>query len=259
MLISELQTGSVTSTKGQSCCLRLDLVLVLAADRRGLLQAVARLVWGLQWWQTLKGPSLLLRSATSWAANGTCWIHIWLCLVDIGTPTMFGSSRFLYPRLASSAAQPVTWPSSSRLHRSRLRRSNTSCAGSCCLHPSASCSAQPARRWGRPPCIHPRSRTVSAAASKSGAVELGLGRPPRPSWPPSTGGRLEGRVDNQFFSKISTGSGCLCLWVPRGHGESWTNQLRTTLILPLASRQQWAVRERHQRLLTHPLPNYGSR
>ncbi len=59
-----------------------------------------------------------------------------------------------------------------------------------------------------------------------------------------------------FFSKISTGSGCLCLWVPRGLGESWTNQLRTTLILPLASRQQWAVRERHQRLLTHPLPNW---
>ncbi len=36
--------GSVTSTKGRSCCLRLDLVLVLAADRRGLLQAVARVV-----------------------------------------------------------------------------------------------------------------------------------------------------------------------------------------------------------------------
>ncbi len=44
-----------------------------ATDRRGLLQAVARVVWGLQWWQTLKGPSLLLRSTTSWAANGTCW------------------------------------------------------------------------------------------------------------------------------------------------------------------------------------------
>ncbi len=79
MLISELRPGSVTSTKGRSCCLRLDLVLVLAADRRGLLQAVARLVWGLQWWQTLKkkkkkkGPSLLLHSATSWAASGTCW------------------------------------------------------------------------------------------------------------------------------------------------------------------------------------------
>ncbi len=38
-----------------------------------------------------------------------------------------GSSRFLYPRLASSATQPVTWPSSSRLHRSRLRRSKTFC------------------------------------------------------------------------------------------------------------------------------------
>ncbi len=71
MLISELRPGSVTSTKGRSCCLHLDLVLVLAADKRGLLQVVARLVWGLQWWQTLKGPSLLLRSATSWDANGT--------------------------------------------------------------------------------------------------------------------------------------------------------------------------------------------
>ncbi len=40
------------------CCLHLDLVPVLAADRRGLLQVVARVVWGLQWWQTLKGPSL---------------------------------------------------------------------------------------------------------------------------------------------------------------------------------------------------------
>ncbi len=34
--------------------------------------------------------------------------HLWLCLVDIGTPTKFGSSRFLYPRLASSATQPGT-------------------------------------------------------------------------------------------------------------------------------------------------------
>ncbi len=61
--------------------------------------------------------------------------HLWLCLVAIGTPTKFGSSRFLYPRLASSATQPVTWPSSSRLHRSRLRRSNTSCLGGQLLPP----------------------------------------------------------------------------------------------------------------------------
>ncbi len=101
-----------------------------------------------------------------------------------------GSSRFLYPRLASSATQPVTWPSSSRLHGSRLRRSNTSCLGGQLLPP-------PVRRLQRPacsspraaPCIHPCSRTASAAASKSGAVELGVGRPPRPSWPPSTGGK----------------------------------------------------------------------
>ncbi len=116
--------------------------------------------------------------------------HLWLCLVDIGTPTKFGSSRFLYPRLASSATQPVTWPSSFRLHRSRLRRSNTSCLGGQLLPP-------PVRRLQRPtcsspraaPCIQPRSRTASAAASKSSAVELGVGRPPRPSWPPSTGGK----------------------------------------------------------------------
>ncbi len=88
------------------------------------------------------------------------------------------------------AMQPVTWPSSSRLHRSRLRRSNTSCLGGQLLPP-------PVRRLQRPacsspraaPCIHPCSRTASAAASKSGAVELGVGRPPRPSWPPSTGGK----------------------------------------------------------------------
>ncbi len=61
--------------------------------------------------------------------------HLWLCLVDTGTGTKFGSSRFLYPRLASSATQLVTWPSSSRLHRSRLRRSNTSCLGGQLLPP----------------------------------------------------------------------------------------------------------------------------
>ncbi len=87
--------------------------------------------------------------------------HLWLCLLDIGTPTKFVSSRFLYPRLASSATQPVTWPSSSRLQRSRLRRSNTSCLGGQLLSPT---------------CVRPRP--ASAAAFKSGAVELGVGRPP---------------------------------------------------------------------------------
>ncbi len=94
--------------------------------------------------------------------------HLWLCLVESG------SSRFLYSRLASSAMQPVTWLSSSRLHRSRLRRYNTSCLGGQLLPP-------PVRRLQRPacsspraaPCIHPR--TAYAAASKSGAVELGVG------------------------------------------------------------------------------------
>ncbi len=116
--------------------------------------------------------------------------HLWLCLVDIGTPTKFGSSRFLYPRLASSATQPVTWPSSSRLHMSRLRRSNTSCLGGQLLPPPVrglqhtACSSPRAA-----PCVYPRSHTASAAAFKSGAVELGVGRSPHPSWPLSTGGK----------------------------------------------------------------------
>ncbi len=115
--------------------------------------------------------------------------HLWLCLVDTGTPTKFGSSRFLYPRLASLATQPVTWPSSSGLHRSRVRRSNMSClGGQLLLHPSASCSAQPARCRGRPPASIPAPAPHPQQPSKSGAVDLGVGRPPRPSWPPSTGG-----------------------------------------------------------------------
>ncbi len=76
--------------------------------------------------------------------------HLWLCLIDIGTPTKFGSSRFLYPRLASSATQLVTWSSSFRLHRSRLRRSNTSCLGGQLLPP-------PVRRLQRPACSSPRA------------------------------------------------------------------------------------------------------
>ncbi len=75
--------------------------------------------------------------------------HLWLCLVDRDADKV-GSSRFLYPRLASSATQPVTWPSSSRLHRSRLRRSNTSCLGGQLLPP-------PVRRLQRPACSSPRA------------------------------------------------------------------------------------------------------
>ncbi len=104
--------------------------------------------------------------------------HLWLCLVDIGTQTNFGSSRFLYPRLASLATKPATWPSSSKLHRSRLRRYNMSCLGGQLLPP-------PVRRLQRPacslpraaPCVPSRSHTASAAAFKSSAVELGVGRP----------------------------------------------------------------------------------
>ncbi len=117
--------------------------------------------------------------------------HLWLCLVDIGTLTKFGSSRFLYPRLVSSATQPVTWPSSSGLHRGRVRRSNMSClGGQLLLHPSTSCSAQPAHRRGRPPASAPAPHQQQSSKS---SAELGVGRPPRPSWPPSTGGKRRGK------------------------------------------------------------------
>ncbi len=83
--------------------------------------------------------------------------HRWLCLVDIGTPTKFGSSRALCPRLAPSAMQSGTWPSSSWLHRSRLRQSNTSCLGGAAAaftHPPVA-APQLARRRGRPPASAP--------------------------------------------------------------------------------------------------------
>uniref|UniRef100_A0A673KBJ6 B30.2/SPRY domain-containing protein n=1 Tax=Sinocyclocheilus rhinocerous TaxID=307959 RepID=A0A673KBJ6_9TELE len=53
--------------------------------------------------------------------------HLWLCLADMRDADKFGSSRFQCPRPASSATQSRMWPSSSRLHRSRLRRSDMSC------------------------------------------------------------------------------------------------------------------------------------
>ncbi len=134
--------------------------------------------------------------------SGSCDVHTCgpgappLAVSDIGKPTKFGSSRFLYPRLASSATQPVTLPSISRLHRSRLRRSNTSCLGGQLLPP-------PVRRLQRPacsspraaPCIHPR--TASAAASKSGLTQRErelLRERVSASLPPPE----EGRVDNLF-------------------------------------------------------------
>ncbi len=66
-----------------------------------------------------------------------------------------------------------------QLHRSRLRRSNKSYLSGQLLPP-------PVRRLQCPACLSPRaatcvlprSRTTSAAAFKSGAVELGIGRPP---------------------------------------------------------------------------------
>ncbi len=126
-----------------------------------------RRLWHGLW--VVRCPHLWSRSATSgcvWLTEGR-WQSRFL-KVPVSQTGLFGDAA------------------GSRLHRSRLRRSNTSCLGGQLLPP-------PVRRLQRPacssmraaPCIHPCSRTASAAASKSGAVELGVGRPPRPS----TGGK----------------------------------------------------------------------
>ncbi len=106
-------------------------------------------------------PHLWSRSATS----GCVWF-------DIGTPTKFGSSRFLYPRLASSATQPVTWPSSSRLHRSRLRRSNTSCLGGQLLPPPVRRVAAPSLLVTEGGPLHPPPLPAPHPQQPSKAVPL---------------------------------------------------------------------------------------
>ncbi len=90
----------------------------------------------------------------------------------------------LCPRPAFSATQWRTSPSSSPLHRSRLRPSGTSCPGVQLLPP-------PGRRWQRlsllvaeggplpPPPLSNRS-----SLQQSSAVEPVAGQPPRPSRPP---------------------------------------------------------------------------
>ncbi len=93
----------------------------------------------------------------------------------------------LCPRPAFSATQWRTSPSSSPLHRSRLRPSGTSCPGVQLLPP-------PGRRWQRlsllvaeggplPPPPLPRSNCSSL--QQSSAVEPVAGQPPCPSRPPS--------------------------------------------------------------------------
>ncbi len=92
----------------------------------------------------------------------------------------------LCPRPAFSATQWRTSPSSSPLHRSRLRPSGTSCPGVQLLPP-------PGRRWQRlsllvaeggplPPPPLPRSNRSSL--QQSSAVEPVAGQPPCPSRPP---------------------------------------------------------------------------
>ncbi len=130
------------------------------------------------------------------------------------------------------------------------------------------------------PCVRPSSRTASAAASRSGAVELGVGRPPHPSGPPSNlaeSGKARGlRTGDPEGKRTASGDGGCTSPSPGGGpgGESFglkkNKKSRQEVVLSasgsqegmeshgrtntgphsspsLASRQQWAVRERHQR------------
>ncbi len=110
------------------------------------------------------------------AISGCVWLT-W------GSLTRCGSWMPLCPRPAFSATQWRTSPSSSPLHRSRLRPSGTSCPGVQLLPP-------PGRRWQRlsllvaeggplPPPPLPRSNRSSL--QQSSAVEPVAGQPPRPS------------------------------------------------------------------------------
>ncbi len=161
----------------------------------------------------LSCPHLWSRSATS----GCVW-STW--------GTKFGSSRPPCPRPASSATQSRTWPRSSWLHRSRLRRSNTSCPGRQLLPP-------PVRQLQRPCLLVVKAGPLRPPLLPR-CICNSIGRPPRPSRPPSNlavSGRArgprtgdperegtalremvnaplpppeEGRVKNILFTKIST-------------------------------------------------------
>ncbi len=186
------------------------------------------------------------------------------------------------PRPACSATRWRTSPSSSPLHRSRLRQSGTSCPGVQLLPP-------PGRRWqclgllvaeGGP--LPPLSRRSSLQPSS--AVEPAAGQPPRPSRPPPNqavsveasgpetddpgmemfalremvnaplpppeeGGR---RIfcflfchwpHGQWYPKLRQKSSFLYLWVPRGDGGCERIKLELHSPSSLASGQLWMVRE----------------
>ncbi len=112
--------------------------------------------------------------------------HLWLCLADMKEAD---KARFLNapcPRPACSATRWRTSPSSSPLHRSRLRQSGTSCPGVQLLPPPGrrrQCLGLLVAEGGPlPPPPLPRSRRSSLQPSS--AVEPAAGQPPRPSRPP---------------------------------------------------------------------------
>ncbi len=117
-----------------------------------------------------------------WSRNATSGC-VWLTW---RRQTRHGSWMPPCPRPACSATRWRTSPSSSPLHRSRLRQSGTSCPGVQLLPPPGrrrQCLGLLVAEGGPlPPPPLPRSRHSSLQPSS--AVEPAAGQPPRPSRPP---------------------------------------------------------------------------
>ncbi len=117
-----------------------------------------------------------------WSRNATSGC-VWLTW---RRQTRHGSWMPPCPRPACSATRWRTSPSSSPLHRSRLRQSGTSCPGVQLLPPPGrrrQCLGLLVAEGGPlPPPPLPRSRRSSLQPSS--AVEPAAGQPPRPSRPP---------------------------------------------------------------------------
>ncbi len=138
------------------------------------------------------------------------------------------------------ATQSRTWPSSSRLHRSRLRRSNTSCPGRQLLpHPFRwlQCPNLLVAEGGplRPPLL-PRCICSSLQKKRCGAGRRQAAPPVLA--PVKPGGERKSKRPRAVFSISGSQEGM--------ESRGWTNT-RSHSSSSLASRQQRAVRERHQR------------
>ncbi len=144
--------------------------------------------------------------------------HLWLCLADMKEAD---KARFLNAPVSQTGlfgdAVWRTSPSSSPLHRSRLRQSGTSCPGVQLLPPPGrrrQCLGL-TRRRGRPPCRRPRSRAADAAASSQAAPWSR----PQGSRPARPGPRQTRRQASEQAALRRTTQGWRCLLF----GRWWTH------------------------------------